>query len=450
MVFSRYTLYIAIRLLLLAGTMFLLMLAFLKAPGPFTLLLLLFLLAAQFWYLLRFLNRTNDELASFFLGFQKQDATRSFRTENLAKNFPSLHDSFNKLTGMLQQARQQREQQQWLYQAVVDQVAAGMLVFDKQGKIIFHNQTAVALLGVESLGHLDHLRFVCPELPAFIRELLPGKPRVYSLPLAAGRKNPVSFSSKEMRLGNQQLVLLALQPIGSQLEQKEVESWEKLIRVLTHEIMNTLTPVITLSENIQRCLTPLVQSHGLPPEMQAPVHDASYSASLIASRGASMMEFVENYRSLSLPPKPRLQRVILEDFLKKQLDLFTIILEEKNIRLTFHPLTPGLECYMDPQLISQAIINLIKNAIQAVENKREPAIEVAAGSLSGQLFIMIGDNGCGIAAEHLDSVFVPFFTTRAGGSGVGLSLCRQIMSLHQGSILLESEPDKGCRVKLLF
>lgn len=421
-----------------------------EAPAFFTLLLLLLLLGFQFVLLLRFLNRTNDELAAFFFSFLHKDVTRTFDMQGLEKNFSSLHASFNKMNALLREARHEKEQQQQFNQLVIDQVSTGLLTFEASEKITFCNQAAVDLFGVSGFSRLEQLEKVSPGLTSFIGNLKNGKPGVFPVRNLKGRQTPTSFTLKEFKQGTQHISLLAMQPIGTQLEHHQVASWQKLIRVLTHEMMNTMTPVVTLSRNIEKCLEPLMHVEGLPEESVINIRDAEKSASLIASRSHSLMNFVENYRSLSLLPEPRPEVVALEPFLQRQLDMFLMILRERNINCQVSVSPAGLECMMDPLLMSQVMVNLIKNAVEALDKVPEPAIRINAYANNGQVCISVHDNGCGIAPGNVESVFVPFFTTKKDGSGVGLSLCQQIMSLHQGVVELQSIPGNGCNVTLVF
>ncbi|MFO7978136.1 MAG: ATP-binding protein [Bacteroidales bacterium] len=448
MVYNRFTGILAVRLVLLVLTLFLLARVLAGDPTPFVLIFLLILSGAQFWGLLKLLNRTNDELAAFFSSFQHKDATRSFDLENLDRNFSTLRDSFNKMTGVLREARKEKEEQSRLNQLMIDQVGTGMFIFHAGGRVVFHNKASASLLGISEFSQLQHLSFGTPSLPAFIADLKPGRPQVYALQMPGRKEVPVSFSKKRFRLGDQDLSLVSMHPIGKELEQQEVGAWQKLIRVLTHEMMNTLTPVVTLSGNIERCLSPVKQAHDIPEDFQEYIEDAVKSASLITSRSQSLMHFVEKYRSLSLMPPFKPESIALKPFLEKQIDFFSHSVRQVDIHLKVEP--PEQQVIIDPVLMSQVMVNLIKNALEALAETPRPSITIMAGTAREYWYIAVHDNGPGIAAEHLDNVFVPFFTTRKQGTGVGLSLCRQIMSVHQGSVEIESEPGKGCLVKLLF
>ncbi len=448
MVYNRFTGILAVRLLLLVLTLLLLAVVSVKNPMPFVMIFLLGLSGAQVYGLLKLLNRTNDELAAFFNSFQHKDATRTFDLQNLERNFSTLHASFNKMTAVLRETRKEKEEQAHLNQLIIDQVGTGMFIYHAAGKVPFFNKASAAMLGIKEFSQLEHLSVSSPSLPAFIVNLKPGKPEVYALAGVSRKEVPVSFSRKVFRQGGQDLSLITMHPIGKELEQQEVGAWQKLIRILTHEMMNTLTPVVTLSGNIERCLDPVKQVKEMPGDVKEYIDDAAQSAMLITSRSQSLMHFVEKYRSLSAMPPFKPESIMLQPFLEKQIAFFSHDVRQVKMHLKVDP--SDQQVTIDPVLISQVMVNLIKNALEALAETTEPSITIIAGKTRDHWYIAVQDNGPGIAAEHLENVFVPFFTTRKQGTGVGLSLCRQIMSVHQGSVEIESEPGKGCRVKLLF
>ncbi|MFO8055513.1 MAG: ATP-binding protein [Bacteroidales bacterium] len=449
MIFNRFTFLVFVRLLLLAVSLALLLHIALKPGFLFTLIMLAVLAGWQFWALLRFLVQTNDELAMFFTGFQYRDATRSFDPGSLKKNFSNLGDALNKVSQQLKNIRMEKEAQSLLNQSVIDQMSTGIIAFNREGGVRFHNRAAANILGVEGFSRLDQLQNVRKDFSGMVQSLQPGKPRLVTL-TRSGRELPVSIKVKELLVGQEGMYLLTLQEIKSEMDQKEVESWEKLIRVLTHEMMNNITPVITLSNNIEKCLGQMALSGNRYGEDQGNIDDALASARLIEDRSQGLMNFVNKYRSLTLMPEAELARVPIKPFLENQLAAFGGQFRERGI-LAKLDVSPGdLEVGMDVGLMAQAITNLLKNAVEALDKTREPVIRVSAFSERERPCIRISDNGVGIPPENMDAVFIPFFSTKEEGSGVGLSLCKQIMGLHQGSIEVESSAGKGTSFTMFF
>ncbi len=446
MIPNRFTLLVFGRLVLISLTMALLLLA-LDRPGlPFTSLFLLGLFFWQFLGLLCFLTRTNEVLAGFFSGIRSMDATRGVDLSYLQMNFGNLGDSMEKAFEQMKTLRAEKEKQALLNQCVIDRIATGILVADQDGGVVFHNAAAARLLGVEGFTRLDHLKGRNRSFREKLGTLVAGKPLVVRMD-QEGRELPVSLLKKDITVGQQPMEVITMQPIRAELDQGEVASWQKLIRVLTHEMMNNMTPLVTLSRNIEKCLEKTGEVAGTK---DSPVQDAVVSARMIGERSQGLMNFVNNYRSLTLLPAATCRPTPLKPFLEKMLALFTEEFQKGPVRKVLSVVPEDLQVALDEQLLSQALINLIKNALEALPGDSAPEISLKAFVENGQAVIRLADNGVGIPPENLDAVFVPFFTTKEHGSGVGLSLCKQIMSQHQGSLELRSESGKGTEVSLWF
>ncbi len=449
MVFNRFTLLVFIRLLLLFATLTLLAWSFVRGAGIFTLGWLVVLSLLQVWWLFRYLSRTNDELASFLLGLQHQDTMRTYSTGRLERQFANLRHSFRYINEQLLSVRVEKEKQYQLYQALIDQSPTGLLTIDGKGHIPFCNKAALELLGKEEFSRLEHLRSVSTSLPIFLKKLKPGRSEVFPLKDRKSRMLPVSFKRKDIWVSGEMLQLISMSPIREELEHHEIESWQKLIRVLTHEMMNSITPVVTLSKNIEMCLQRLNKDSGSVVDGEY-ISDAIQSARMIGERSQGLMEFVNTYRSLTLLPDPKPVKVAVKDFMEKQAGVFSVIAREKGIDIEVHVAPENLMADFDEGLVAQAVINLIKNSVEALEGIDRPRIRCGSGMENEGFFISIVDNGSGIPANQIDAVFVPFYTTKEGGSGVGLSLCRQIMAMHKGSVEILSEEYKGTAITLLF
>jgi two-component system, NtrC family, nitrogen regulation sensor histidine kinase NtrY len=246
------------------------------------------------------------------------------------------------------------------------------------------------------------------------------------------------------------LKLITLQDINSEIEQKEIEAWHKLIRILTHEIMNSVTPISSLTETMQSLLKDRSGNEKqLQDIRQETISDISFSLNTIQKRSDGLLHFVENYRKLTKVPKPHLEKTDVKIFFEAVEKLMSHELTRKKIAIKIEVPAP-MEIDLDPALMEQVLINLITNSIYALDGVRDPRIELKSYQKDKQIVIEVGDNGKGIPAKELGEIFIPFFTTKKEGSGIGLSLSKQIMSLHGGSIRVHSEVNAGTSFFLYF
>lgn len=312
------------------------------------------------------------------------------------------------------------------YENLLNKVDTAVLVADKAGHIEWMNQAAVTHLGPVS------------QLP----EALLKASAANDIPVIRLEQNntvlEMAISCTKFAIQGKEQQIISLKNIHSVLERNEMEAWQKLIRVLTHEIMNSITPIISLSETLSE--------RGIPMQLEAKEYSVMLQAmQTIHRRSKGLLEFVENYRRLTRVPVPVRTNVSVAELfpdLKKLFPEEYIYFETPPSHLTLH---------IDRAQIEQVLINLLKNAREACEKQADKSIRVEAGiSPAGNKILTVSDNGEGILPDVLDKIFVPFFTTKTSGSGIGLSLCKQIMTLHGGSINALSESGKGSRFILTF
>jgi signal transduction histidine kinase len=252
----------------------------------------------------------------------------------------------------------------------------------------------------------------------------------------------LSIRLKEVKIFDDYYRLFSLQDIQEELHKNESDSWQKIIRVLTHEIMNAVSPMLSLSKSLQRRIKP---GNGNESEK---ILDG---LKMIESTGKGLLEFVEEYRRLSLLPPPKKKKLRLKGVLEGLLLMFEAESREKNIQLNLEVEKSGAVIYADPQQFEMVLLNLLRNAFDSFPDKqKDKYIKIQARGQKDRMFITVEDNGSGIAEELIDQVFVPFFSTKDKGSGIGLSLARQVMNKHEGSIQLESLPGKGTKISLVF
>jgi signal transduction histidine kinase len=262
----------------------------------------------------------------------------------------------------------------------------------------------------------------------------------------------LSVNATEFRMRGEEYVLVSLQNIHPELEEKEIESWQRLIRVLTHEIMNSITPISSLASTVQEMLvnpeTDKIEMGQLTEEDLESIHSAM---STIESRSKGLLNFVEIYRNLTRIPKPNFRYFAIRELFDKAHELLKPKLDKHNIKCVCKVFPDELMLLADPDLVDQVLINLLLNAIDAVKEKQDAQIAITASTnLNNRISIEIADNGSGIKPDLMDKIFMPFFTSKNEGSGIGLSLSRQIMQMHKGAISVKSKPEEGTVFTLTF
>ena len=392
----------------------------------------------RFADVLRRATRSIKDMKRLIDAIRFAELNLSFRPA-IKKGLPE--DLAEKLEDSLAQFRRRlmkTEADQLFYDTLLQRIDSGIVVSNVEGNIEWINKTAVDMFGKPQPRKLSELKNVSPELPEMLYLLIPREVKLLTIDKGAVSNRfavtTIIFSAK-----GRELKLFSFKNIQSALEEQETDAWRKLIGVLTHEIMNSVTPIISLSETLSE-----------PPAAQ--IDESRYAVMLramqtIHRRSKGLIEFIKNYRQMTRIPEP----VSTSISAKEMLTDIACLLKAENIVFSFRITPDDMQIFADRGLIEQVLINLIKNAWDACFDMLHPNIEIAVYKNEYQKpVITVTDNGYGIVHEALDRIFVPFFTTKPGGSGIGLSICRQIMNLHHGSIFIESEVDKGTKVTLRF
>ncbi len=439
MVFKRFRVACAVRVLLLSLT---LLGAVLLAPGrPGGAAALGAAAVGQAYALFRYVERINRDLARFFLSVQYADSGQSFKDEGLGRSFREVRGAMAGVMDALRRARSEREEQAQYLETLVQHVGIGLLVFQPDGRVELVNNAAKRLLRVPWLKNVEALRAFSPELVETLHHL---PPQEKGFVRVAGENEALTLalSATEFRLRGRDYRLVSLQNIQRELEEKEMEAWQKLIRVITHEIMNSVTPISTLASTIGGLAAGAGPGGPLAgPRGEEARKDILEGARTIEKRSLGLLHFVEAFRSLTLLPKPEVRPVPLEDLFARAGRLMTAHIFGQAVAFSSTIDPPTLVLQADPELVEQVLINLLLNALQAVEGRAGAAVSLRAFlDERGRILVQVADNGPGIPPENLEKIFVPFFSTKAGGSGIGLSLSRQIMRLHGGTLHVRSEP----------
>lgn len=390
------------------------------------------LLVLQVVVLLRHVEAHVDALENFFAAVNYEDFTRRFVEDDVDAE---LKEAFNSMLARFQDARADRDIQAGYLETVVRHVPVPFIAARADDSLALVNNPARRLTGLSALTHLSQLAEMDPELPNMMRAIEPGSRQLLQTKL---RGVPVELrvSVSEIRMSGGVDRLYSIENLSGELTAREASAWRNLIRVLTHEIMNTLTPVTSLAKTAADLLQDT--------DARKDIRDA---VETIARRSEGLGNFVLHYRELLKVPRPIITQVNVAAALEELVTLMTAELQRVNVQIDVVP--RSLEISADAELLDQVLVNLVRNALDAMQDIDQPQLELRARLDFGRAMISVGDNGSGMDEETRGQIFVPFFTTKREGSGIGLSLSRQIITAHNGEIVVESTP-AGTIVTLVF
>ncbi|WP_455970694.1 sensor histidine kinase [Bacteroides congonensis] len=366
---------------------------------------------------------------------ENNDNTFRFPEEDGTMESRQINVALNRVGHILYNVKSETAQQEKYYELILDFVSTGLLVLNDNGAVYQKNKEALRLIGLNIFTHVRQLSKVDTELMNRMENCRPGDNLQVTFHNERGTVN-LSIRVSEINVRKEHLRILALNDINTELDEKEIDSWIRLTRVLTHEIMNSVTPITSL------CDTLLSMSESKDEEI-------SHGLQTISATGKGLLSFVESYRQFTRIPTPEPSLFYVKAFIERMVELARHQNPCDNI--IFHTeISPAdLILYADENLISQVVINLLKNAIQAIGSQPDGKIEIQAYcNDTEEILIEIKNNGPEIPLEIAEHIFIPFFTTKEGGSGIGLSISRQIMRLSGGSLTLL--PDKETRFILKF
>ncbi len=453
MVFSRFRLNVLARVLLLSGTLFVFFYVLFQTALYATLLIVGAIGIYQIYSLLHYVEKTNRDLSRFFDAIKHSDFSQSFTGAGLGSSFDELKAAFGEVITKFQRARADKEEHFRYLQTVMQHVGIGLVSFQSNGEVELINTAARRLLRVP---HLKNIHTLTSWSKALVDKLLVMKSGERALIKVEDKSELLQLAiyATEFKMREQRFTLVSLQNIQSELEEKEMEAWQNLIRVLTHEIMNSVTPIASLASTLNDLLVLECAENGERnvTEVNAEtINDLSEALQTIQKRSEGLLHFVDAYRNLTRIPKPNFHIFPVKTLFEQVRQLMRAQVAAKAIALSVKVEPESLEITADPDLIEQVLINLLLNAIQAVEQQSTARIALRAHlDERGRVNVQVADNGPGILPEVLEKVFIPFFTTKKSGSGIGLSLSRQIMRLHRGTISAHSTPGVETAFTLRF
>lgn len=446
---KRFYINCIVRVLLLSGTICLL--AYLLFRTEFIAVAIFVGLVAvgQIAALIRYVSVANRELARFLHAVKYSDFSQSFNNNLKGARFEELQASLSEVIKEFQRARLEKEEHFRFLQTIIDHVGVGLVAFNQQGEVELVNNAAKKLLKIARLRNINDLAPLSPKLAAKLLELSPGATDLVKLK-QDDKLLQLSIYATGFVMREQNLMLVAMQDIQSALEEEEMKSWQNLIRVLTHEIINSITPIASLASTAHGLLKDEHECE-LPQSLNETIGDVRHAVNTIEKRSKGLLTFIENYRKLTRIPKPDFKIVSVKDLFERVEHLMKDQLEAHAIKLAIQIDPLSLELTADPALIEQVLINLCKNAVEALNGVDRPKIKLKAGTDGlGNPVIKVIDNGKGIPDEVTERIFIPFFTTKPQGSGIGLSLSRQIIRLHKGTIGVTSTPNEKTEFKVRF
>ncbi|MFC2160579.1 PAS domain-containing sensor histidine kinase [Acidobacteriota bacterium] len=451
MVYRRFRVNCVLRVIILAATLALFFFLLFKTNLHAALFILGMAILYQSYALIHYIEKTNRDLTRFFQSIKFSDFSQSFKDTTQGKSFTNLRTAFNDVLDAFRKARSEKEEHYRYMQTIVQHVGIGLIAFQTDGKVELINTAAKRLLGVAQMKNIKSLESWSAPLVEALFKLKP-KEKAQIRVDDNNELLQLALYSTEFKLRDHTFKLVSIQNIYTELEEKEIDAWQKLIRVLTHEIMNSITPISSLASTINELIKDSAHlKFAQKTDDDETLTDICDAAQTIQKRSEGLLHFVDAYRSLTLIQKPNFQIFPIKELFNRAAKLIQINLKDKNIKLEIkiEPIT--LELAADPELIEQALINLLLNSLHAVEGRKNATIILQA-RLDGRsrTIIQVKDNGSGISKDNIDKVFIPFYSTKEIGSGVGLSLSRQIMRLHNGTISVQSKPEVETTITLRF
>ncbi len=386
-------------------------------------------------------DKIQEKITYFFNAVENEDATLYF-SENIGhKPLRELHKSLNRINLLIKEAKLKNKEQEQYFAALLEQVTTGIVVLNANGNILQANTAARKLLNYNTLTHIVQLKRVDETLYQSFAMLSEGNRQLVKL-THNNTTTQLMLQATDFKARNETFTLVSIQDIRNELDAQEVEAWLKLIRVLTHEIMNSITPITSLSDTLLG-----YYANADEPGSTQITENTIKGLEVIKERGTGLIHFVESYRKLTKISTPVLKTIELKPFIEH----LVLLVEDERIAFEQQVTPENLTINADEGQISQVLLNLIKNATQAVKGTETPTIKIIANiGENKRPQISVLDNGSGISEELLEQIFIPFFTTKENGSGIGLSISRQIMRNHSGNIKVISKEGKGSRFVLEF
>ncbi len=396
----------------------------------------------------KFHKKAHDELNQFVESIHYRDFSRSFDVKHAPVEIQPLRQGFNEINTTFKVISKEKETQYQYLQKILELVDTGIISYEEDGgKIVWMNESLKRMMQLPYLKTIHSLARRDEALYQQIISLKPGDGVISTVHLETSSFK-VLLSATAFQTEGKIYKLIAFQNVNEALDETESIAWQKLLSVLTHEIMNSVAPISSLADTLKHRLQ---QSVAVLSNESGSVDDLELGIETIKRRSEGLLKFAETYRNLNKIKTLNLKKVFVRDIFENLLQLMQPTMEQKKIEIETILKDPDLSLEADTSLLEQVMINLVVNAIEAVKEKPAPRIVLSAYlNNNRKTVIKVADNGSGMPAEILDKIFVPFFSTKKSGSGIGLSLCKQIMMLHKGNIQVQSIEGEGTAFFLQF
>lgn len=405
-----------------------------------------FITLIALYYLYVFVVRRFLEIDDFFEAVKYRDFSRWFSEKHGPRDIRKLHKGFNLVNETFKKINKERQAQFLYLQKILEMVNVGIIAYNlENGNVLWVNDSLLNILDLPSFKNIKFVKKRRSKLYVDLFETYYSNYQSVNLEMR-DEILKVLISDTVFQLEEDSFKLIVLQNIEETLDKNESEAWKKLLSVMTHEIMNSIAPISSLSETLLN----EVQMKMNDNHYEIDLGDVNDGISSIMKRSDGLMKFAKTYRTLNKVSQVHKSRITVDELFKSINDLMQPLLNQKHLSLQFLNKDPKLELNIDEHLVEQVLINLILNARDACEDQPDSKISVSAEKLRDSISLKVVDNGKGIPAEILDTIFVPFFSTKKTGSGIGLSISKQIMMLHNGRIQVMSEEGKGTVVSLIF
>jgi nitrogen fixation/metabolism regulation signal transduction histidine kinase len=441
MIFNRFRLIVTLLSILMGITSFIFVWALDKDDliiGKFLIVVLWFI---ELQILIRFVNKTNSSLSIFLEALKSSDfIPKQENTDSIGK----LNLSYNNIIEVVKKARLDQQTQYLYFQYTLEHISTGIISYKKDGTVDLFNNSAQNILGIEKLKNIEDINQVKEKLSIILKKIDEGKKKLIHIKSAEGEKRILVKASRFI-LVNEEITLLSLQDIKAELDIEELNAWQKLIQVLTHEIMNSIGPMKSITSSTLK----LFRSNDITKKAMEIndeiIEDTVLGLQTIQERNYGLMNFVKSYKKLMKIPLPTKQNINIEELFQNLEQLFKDDFFNNKIEATFF-ISKEMESFeADKTLLSQTLINLIKNAIEALDNSKNKRIKLNAYTIDSKCHIEVSDNGKGISDEVKSQIFIPFYTTKKEGDGIGLCLSRQIILAHDGNITVETKLGTGSK-----
>ncbi len=423
---------------------------FLQRPEfPVTTSLLVIALILETAALVWYLTRIRRDLIRLINALRNDDPTLQFSRMRRDPYFNAIHTGFNSLISDFRLVRLDREAEQRFFEETVNHVQFGLVAFNENGEVRMVNRAFLDLFGLSGIKHLDALEEVSTELPGFFRQFYPGRETLKKTALPDGQHHLI-FLASGFVLKGEKITLLSVRDISREMDRNELEAWQKLLRVMRHEILNSISPIKLIASNLSEMLQPEGKMIPLTRLMENEIEDIKTGLDTIQRRATGLSVFLDAYSNLYRVPDLQVKSELVRDLLDRVEQLFREQFIREKISYKIQCTDKDLIIAMDERMIEQVLINLVKNSLDAVKEKKDQSIQIYAEVRDRLPVIGVKDNGDGIPPDQLESIFIPFYSTKEGGTGIGLSFSQHIMRLHHGQLKVNSSPGLGTNFQLVF